>query len=76
MVLSREGYEAFVATGDFISLILAFHLDGAREQDVVFEVDVLVQVLLQLFYRAVERLIAHTGVGGRVEIIAQLPNSA
>src|SRR5437764_461275 len=46
----------------------ALKLDGAGEEDVVFEVYVSVKVLLELFERVVERAEAGAGIFGRVEV--------
>ena len=46
------------------------HCDGAREEDVVFEVDVLVQILLELVEAAVVGVIGGAGAKGRRKFAA------
>ena len=50
-----------------------FQLDGLGEQDVVFEVDVAVQVTLEVFEACVEPLVAGARVGGCVENSFSIP---
>src|SRR5204863_4827197 len=57
-------------TGDLSSF---FHLDRFREQNVVLEMDMLVQVLFEAFQRFVKRLVSDARIGGRLEIVGQPP---
>src|SRR5438270_10144264 len=58
--ISRCACDPHSLTG--VGLLLQFN--GAREQQVVFEMDVLMQILREGSERPVERLITQTSVGG------------
>ena len=54
----------------------AFHLDRTREQNVVFEMDVLVQISLKIRQRFVQRLIANARIHWRCVSLGGLPQAS
>src|SRR5215472_13686800 len=53
-----------------------FHCDCTREENVVFKMDVLVQIFLERCKTLVQGLVAHTGIGWRREVVAGFAQGA
>ena len=57
-----------------VKLYLALHLCGAREENIILKMNMLVQILLKTLQSLIECLIADTAVRRNAVALAQLAN--